>query len=65
MRPYADIDGREDLPSMEVERLNACFRVYQDLPDGGDIQINGFGDAGEARQILTQALEAYEATEQE
>ncbi|WFM69816.1 inorganic diphosphatase [Halomonas sp. CKK8] len=62
---YADIDGMEDLPSMEVERLNAFFRVYKDLPDGGDIELNGFGDASEAREILTQALEAYEAAGQE
>ncbi|CAM3466080.1 inorganic diphosphatase [Halomonas lysinitropha] len=57
---YADIDGMDDLPGMEVERLNAFFRVYKDLPDGGDIELNGFGDASEAREILAQALEAYQ-----
>ncbi|MGM0982483.1 MAG: inorganic diphosphatase [Pseudomonadota bacterium] len=62
---YADIDGMDDLPSMEVERLNAFFRVYKDLPDGGDIELNGFGDASEARKILAQALEAYQQAHQD
>ncbi|SDN94324.1 inorganic diphosphatase [Vreelandella arcis] len=62
---YADIDEMNDLPDMEVERLNAFFRVYKDLPDGGDIQLNGFGDASEARDILAQALETYQPAGQE
>lgn len=28
--------------------------------DGGDIQLDGFGDASDAREILTQAFDAYE-----
>ncbi|GHE23014.1 inorganic diphosphatase [Halomonas urumqiensis] len=56
---YAEIDEMDDLPSMERERLNAFFRVYKDLPDGGNIELNGFGDAAEAREILAEALTAY------
>lgn len=62
---YADIDEMDDLPSMDVERLNAFFRVYKDLPDGGDIQLNGFGDASEARDILADALSTYRDGHQE
>lgn len=58
---YADVEGIEDLPAMQTERLNAFFRVYKDLPEGGDIELNGFGDAGEARDILSQAFDAYQA----
>ncbi|WP_046077842.1 inorganic diphosphatase [Halomonas sp. HG01] len=58
---YADIDGMDDLPAMQVERLNAFFRVYKNLPEGGDIELNGFGDASEARDILTRAFDAYQA----
>ncbi|SEN60312.1 inorganic diphosphatase [Halomonas caseinilytica] len=58
---YADVEGMEDLPDMQVERLNAFFRVYKNLPEGGDIELNGFGDASEAREILSQAFEAYQA----
>ncbi|MDT8896411.1 inorganic diphosphatase [Halomonas sp. I1] len=62
---YADVDGMEDLPAMQVERLNAFFRVYKNLPDGGDIELNGFGDASEAREILTRAFDAYQAEQAE
>ena len=58
---YADVEGIEDLPAMQTERLNAFFRVYKDLPEGGDIELNGFGDAGEARDILSRAFDAYQA----
>ena len=58
---YRDIDSVDDLPDMQVERLNAFFRVYKNLPDGGDIELNGFEDASTARQILSDAFEAYEA----
>lgn len=58
---YADVEEIEDLPSMQAERLNAFFRVYKDLPEGGDIELNGFGDASEARDILSQAFDAYQA----
>tara|TARA_B100000700_G_scaffold241549_1_gene268845 strand:- start:1395 stop:1991 length:597 start_codon:yes stop_codon:yes gene_type:complete len=58
---YADVMAIEDLPKMQAERINAFFRVYKNLPDGGDIELNGFGDASEARDILTQAFDAYQA----
>lgn len=57
---YADIDALDDLPSLELDRLNAFFRVYKDLPDGGNIELNGFGDAAEAREILAEGLAAYQ-----
>jgi inorganic pyrophosphatase len=62
---YADINEMDDLPSMDVERLNAFFRVYKDLPDGGDIQLNGFGDASEARDILADAIATYQDEHQQ
>lgn len=57
---YADIKEMDDLPKMDAERLNAFFNVYKNLPDGGDIQLDGFGDASDAREMLTQAFDAYE-----
>ncbi|MBS9405281.1 inorganic diphosphatase [Halomonas sp. TRM85114] len=60
---FAEIDEMDDLPAMEVERLNAFFRVYKDLPDGGDIELDGFGDASKARDILSSAFEAYQSAE--
>lgn len=62
---YTDINSIDDLPTIQVEALNAFFRVYKDLPDGGNIELKGFGDAEEAREILTQAFEAYQAEQSE
>jgi len=60
---YADIDEMDDLPKMDVERLNAFFRVYKNLPDGGNIELNGFGDASEARDIVSGALNDYRSAQ--
>ncbi len=57
---YAGIEELEDLPEMERKRLEAFFNVYKNLPDGGDIELRGFGDAAEAREILGEAITKYE-----
>jgi inorganic pyrophosphatase len=57
---YRDMRGLDDLPAMERQRIEAFFRVYKQLPDGGDIQLNGWGDAAEARQIIGRALQHYQ-----
>lgn len=58
---YRDIRSLDDLPAMERQRIEAFFRVYKQLPDGGDIQLNGWGDAAEARQVIRAALERFRA----
>lgn len=56
---YRDMRSLDDLPTMERQRIEAFFRVYKQLPDGGDIQLNGWGDAAEARQVIRAALEKF------
>ncbi|MGH8054359.1 MAG: inorganic diphosphatase [Stenotrophomonas sp.] len=58
---YRDLRSLDDLPAMERQRIEAFFRVYKQLPDGGDIQLNGWGDTAEARQIISRALQHYQA----
>lgn len=58
---YNDVRDITDLSEMERERLAAFFRVYKQLPESGDddedeVEINGFGNADEARQMLGEAL---------
>lgn len=57
---YADIEEMSDLPEMDRQRLEAFFSVYKNLPDGGDIELGGFGDAAEARQLLDDAVTQYQ-----
>lgn len=57
---YAGIRDLDDLPAIERERIEAFFRIYKDLPKGRNpVQLNGFGDAAEAKALITAALERY------
>lgn len=57
---YRDMRSLDDLPALERQRIEAFFRVYKQLPDGGDIQLNGWGDTAEARQVIGRALQQYQ-----
>lgn len=57
---YAQVRNLQDLPVMDVERIEAFFRTYKQLPTGADIQLNGWGDAAEARQVIRRALLEYQ-----
>lgn len=57
---YAKVRALEDLPVMDVQRIEAFFRTYKQLPTGADIQLNGWGGAAEARQVIRRALLEYQ-----
>ena len=57
---YAPIRDLADLPAMERERIEAFFRVYKQLPAGGKtVELRGWGDAAEARGLITDALRRF------
>lgn len=56
---YAAVGSLQDLPVMERQRIEAFFRTYKQLPDGGDIRLEGWGDAAEARRVIQQALDRH------
>lgn len=57
---YANIRDLSDLPQIERDRIEAFFRVYKDLPAGRNpVQLDGFGDAQEARALILQSLERF------
>lgn len=60
---YAHIRDIADLPALERERIEAFFRVYKQLPaaDAGDVLLQGWGDAAEARAMLEEARARYAA----
>lgn len=57
---YAKVRALEDLPAVEIQRIEAFFRVYKQLPVGAEIRLNGWGDAAEARQVIRRALAGYQ-----
>ena len=57
---YAGIRDLADLPKAEVDRIEAFFRVYKQLPAGSKkVELHGWGDAAEARRIAAEALERF------
>ncbi len=56
---YVGIRTIDDLPAMERDRIEAFFRVYKNLPVGSKrIELNGWGDADEARALVGEAIKA-------
>lgn len=57
---YAGIRDIGDLPPIERQRIEAFFRIYKDLPVGRNpVELDGFGDAAEARALILQSLERF------
>jgi len=58
---YANIRELSDLPEIERQRIEAFFRVYKDLPAGrSPVQLNGWGNAAEARALISEAMKRFE-----
>ncbi|MEI4471053.1 inorganic diphosphatase [Frigidibacter sp. MR17.24] len=59
---YDDIQDISDLPAIERQRLEQFFAVYKNLPEGRKkVELSGFGDAAEARSVISTAFDAYKA----
>jgi len=59
---YSALRTLQDLPAMERERIEAFFRVYKQLPAGARIELHGWGDAEEARQLIRAAMQRFGQT---
>lgn len=59
---YSALRTLQDLPAMERERIEAFFRIYKQLPAGARIELHGWGDAGEARQLIRAAMQRFGQT---
>ena len=58
---YDNIKDIDDLPLIERQRIEAFFRVYKQLPEGRkQVELNGYGNAAEARQLVEEALERFQ-----
>lgn len=62
---YDAIKEMSDLPAIEQERLQAFFRVYKNLPEGGKVvELNGFEDSAKAQEEVAASIAAYKAQNQ-
>ena len=60
---YSNIRDLADLPEIERQRIEAFFRIYKDLPAGRNpVVLNGYGNAAEAKVLITEALQRFETS---
>jgi inorganic pyrophosphatase len=53
---YAHIVNYTDLPPITLEQVQHFFEHYKDLEPGKWVKMGGWGDAEEARQLLSEAI---------
>lgn len=57
---YDAVQDINDLPAIELQRIEAFFRVYKQLPEGSKkIELDGYGNAAEARELIRKAMDSY------
>ena len=58
---YVNVHNYTDLPSITLEQIQHFFQHYKDLEPGKWVKLLGWGDAAEARQLITEAIERAKA----
>jgi len=58
---YDGIVDMKDLPQAERDRIEAFFRVYKALPGPNRVQLDGWGDAAEARALIAESFRRFGA----
>lgn len=58
-RRYENVFNYLDLPDITIQQIEHFFTHYKDLETGKWVKVVGWGNAGEAEQIILEALERY------
>jgi inorganic pyrophosphatase len=58
---YVQVMNYTDLPQITLEQIQHFFEHYKDLEPGKWVKMLGWGDAAEARQLITAAIEREQA----
>jgi inorganic pyrophosphatase len=56
-RRYDRIRNYSDLPEITLDQIRHFFEHYKDLEPGKWVRIKGWGDADDARRMITEAIE--------
>jgi len=59
---YLKVLELSDLPDILLEQIKHFFEHYKDLEPGKWVKVTGFGDAAEARTMITDAIERAKNT---
>jgi inorganic pyrophosphatase len=55
-RRYAHIHDYTDLPEITMQQIEHFFSHYKDLEPGKWVKVLGWGDAAEARRLISEAI---------
>jgi inorganic pyrophosphatase len=58
---YAHVRNYTDLPEITWRQIEHFFSHYKDLEAGKWVKFAGWGDAGEARRLIKEAIERQQA----
>jgi inorganic pyrophosphatase len=53
---YAHVMNYTDLPRITLEQVQHFFEHYKDLEPGKWVKLDGWGDAAEARRLISEAI---------
>ena len=56
---YTDIASYRQLPTIMVEQIEHFFTRYKDLEKGKSVTVKGWGDAGEAAELIALGMKAH------
>ena len=54
---YANVANYTDLPAITLEQVQHFFEHYKDLEPGKWVKMQGWGDAGQAKELIRAAIE--------
>lgn len=58
---YSDIGEQKDLPSIVLAQIEHFFTHYKDLEPEKWVRIGKWGDADDARRVVLECIERYNA----
>ena len=58
---YAHVHNHTDMPQITLDQIQHFFEHYKDLEPGKWVKVLGWGDADEARRLITKAIARYRA----
>ena len=58
---YEEIENVSDLPKITLDQIEHFFAHYKDLESDKWVQLDRWGNAAEARDLIRQAMSAYAA----
>jgi inorganic pyrophosphatase len=56
---YENVKTTADLPQITIQQIQHFFEHYKDLEPGKWVKIKHWGDAEEARRMITEAIERF------